>query len=515
MMGDFIIWNELGNIYLQLGSHDEAIAAYLKAVELAPEYGQAHNNLALAYCRKGNYRQALLSYRRCLELFESSVDQAAAWRGLSEVYEQMGDRANAVVARQHAKLLGAGLVVENHDESQEVSSNAEEPANVKPSGELVDWLQGLVAQTTPLVDVDNSDQDFQKWLQSREAKDRPSSNTALRLEEGPDRSDSESGLVSQEPQASADSGREGAGNGLSEISPAKPMGFPFLEVGARPFERAPASALLELEQSPSLVWNAEVATPQAASPASELALNPMRERNEDTLADLSNQPEEEVQVDGREALQGVAEAAALPSDLPASPSSVVESRPREKTQQEIELETNLSVYEKITTVAPTNDRAWDTLGKLYKGLGRYSEALSAFERAISLSPAREAYHYHLGLVYAAQKRHQEAVLAFQEVLNLNPEYVLAHCALAGSYRRLGMDAEADKHVAVARPVMDTENEYNRACFEAICGNVDESIELLKAALEKRQTLLEWVRSDPDLDFIRDDPRFQALVDQVE
>ena len=56
-----------------------------------------------------------------------------------------------------------------------------------------------------------------------------------------------------------------------------------------------------------------------------------------------------------------------------------------------------------------------------------------------------------------------------------------------------------------------ETEYDRACFESICGNVDEALALLKVALEKKQTPFAWARRDPDLDFIRDDPRFKALV----
>jgi len=59
--------------------------------------------------------------------------------------------------------------------------------------------------------------------------------------------------------------------------------------------------------------------------------------------------------------------------------------------------------------------------------------------------------------------------------------------------------------------MTSEKEYDRACFAAICGNPDEAIELLKIALEKKQTSLDWVRRDPDLDFIRDDRRFKTLI----
>lgn len=175
----------------------------------------------------------------------------------------------------------------------------------------------------------------------------------------------------------------------------------------------------------------------------------------------------------------------------------------------------VSVYQKITQSAPTNDRAWDTLGKLLKAEGRYHEAAEAFERAISLYPTREVYVYHLGLVFAAQKRHPEAINAFQRVIEMNPDDVLAHCALAGSYRRMGMNSEAELHIAIARPHLDGENEYNRACFEAICGDANKAIELLKVALADGQTSLEWVRSDPDLDPLREDERFIALLGKLE
>jgi len=76
---------------------------------------------------------------------------------------------------------------------------------------------------------------------------------------------------------------------------------------------------------------------------------------------------------------------------------------------------------------------------------------------------------------------------------------------------LGLETEANSHIKAALPRLDAETEYNRACFEAICGNTDQAIDLLEQALVMKQTSPEWVRGDPDLDFIREDPRFQALV----
>ena len=60
-------------------------------------------------------------------------------------------------------------------------------------------------------------------------------------------------------------------------------------------------------------------------------------------------------------------------------------------------------------------------------------------------------------------------------------------------------------------IYESENEYNRACLDAICGNIDQAIELLRTALENKQTYVDWVLHDPDLDSLRDDERFKQLI----
>lgn len=53
--------------------------------------------------------------------------------------------------------------------------------------------------------------------------------------------------------------------------------------------------------------------------------------------------------------------------------------------------------------------------------------------------------------------------------------------------------------------------YNLACAEARLGDTDPAFEHLGAALEQRPTLADLAREDSDLDALRDDPRFAALV----
>ena len=57
------------------------------------------------------------------------------------------------------------------------------------------------------------------------------------------------------------------------------------------------------------------------------------------------------------------------------------------------------------------------------------------------------------------------------------------------------------------------SEYNRTCFEAVCGTVEVALGLLRTALKKKQVMPEIALQDPDFEFIRDDPRFSALMDE--
>lgn len=177
-----------------------------------------------------------------------------------------------------------------------------------------------------------------------------------------------------------------------------------------------------------------------------------------------------------------------------------------------EILAKIQIYENITKANPMNDRGWDTLGKYYKLLGRFSDAIAAYQNAIHIAPSKEVYYYYLGLLYSAEKQYENAIRAFLDVIRINPDYVLAHSALAGLYRRLGMEAKANVHISLAMPKMANESAYNRACFYATCGDTELAIEFLRLALQNKDTTIEWILSDPDLDQIREDSRFQALIE---
>ena len=56
--------------------------------------------------------------------------------------------------------------------------------------------------------------------------------------------------------------------------------------------------------------------------------------------------------------------------------------------------------------------------------------------------------------------------------------------------------------------------YNVACLYALEGNTEESLACLEEAFRRGFGNREWIMRDPDLESVREDPRFQTLMRDV-
>lgn len=99
------VWNELGNVYYNAGSFDDAIAAYSKGIELNTQFAWPYTNLALCYVQKDRLDEAILLYQRSIELFSNENDMAVTWNRLGNVYRRQNDYENAIAAYQRADEL--------------------------------------------------------------------------------------------------------------------------------------------------------------------------------------------------------------------------------------------------------------------------------------------------------------------------------------------------------------------------------------------------------------------------
>lgn len=88
--------------------------------------------------------------------------------------------------------------------------------------------------------------------------------------------------------------------------------------------------------------------------------------------------------------------------------------------------------------------------------------------------------------------------------------------LWGRARQLYNEGRYAEAADEARPVADAHPEYaallyNLACCESLAGRKEDAIEHLRIALERSEGLHSYLEGDSDLDPLREEPEFQALL----
>jgi tetratricopeptide (TPR) repeat protein len=101
-------WNDDGNACFSRGALNDAINAYNKAIQLDPAFGVPYSNLGLTYLNQGHFAEAVLLYKKSIELLQSDTEKAVCWNALGNAYRCLKDYRNAVSAYQKAAQLDAG-----------------------------------------------------------------------------------------------------------------------------------------------------------------------------------------------------------------------------------------------------------------------------------------------------------------------------------------------------------------------------------------------------------------------
>jgi len=464
-MSEALLWNEIGNIYLKFGSTDDAIAAYTKAIELNPESGWQYCTLGHAYFLKGEFGQALFLFRKSIQLMDKPENQVIVWNKIGDAYRALKDIENAIQAYKKADDLDMRASLSEPNTGRQTANLGNSYETIKKAKLVPD------GSLTAAPDITTN---TEQLLKSRAlGEDLQPSNGG------------EGGLENQRPPYWPETN-------LPEIKIPSRTTDQEITASIIDYDHETPFPSKETENSPFPKEKQVVFNPNS----NEIAKNIQEERQSQHE---SGQIRKSETVNKQEEIRD------------DKPNNSCKKSPGIDNLEEILAKVN--IYENITRVNPTNDRAWDTLGKLYKSLGRYKDAIVAYKKAIEMAPDREVYYYYLGLLYSVEQQHDDAVIAFQNVLRINPDYVLAHSALAGVYHRMGLENKANHHIATALPKMNNESTYNRACFYAICGDTELAFEFLRLALMNNDTTIEWIKSDPDLDPIRMDQRYQELISE--
>jgi tetratricopeptide (TPR) repeat protein len=175
------------------------------------------------------------------------------------------------------------------------------------------------------------------------------------------------------------------------------------------------------------------------------------------------------------------------------------------------LEEAIKAYQKAIASDEKYAAPWNSLGRIYYQMGKYDEVIKACQNAIALDEKHSHSWNMLGNMYILQDNFEEAMPSLRRAVELKPEYGPYRTSLIGVLHRLNRKAEAQAEMERARPLMEKEDEYNRACFATICGETEEALRLLEVALQKGEISKDWARQDPDFESIREHPKFKELT----
>jgi serine/threonine protein kinase/Flp pilus assembly protein TadD len=177
--------------------------------------------------------------------------------------------------------------------------------------------------------------------------------------------------------------------------------------------------------------------------------------------------------------------------------------------------------QKAIELNPANHIAYWILGRTYRTMDRTREAADLFRKVIELSP--DFYTAHgdlilcldqLGEQEKIKKALQDAIEMFPRYLSLHPDDARGHIFFAISLVRAGRIDEAK--VKAARAIELSPNDplmfYNAACFYSSVGDKPLALESLRNAIASGYGFYEWIKRDPDLDPIRNEPEYLKLMD---
>jgi TolB-like protein len=196
-------------------------------------------------------------------------------------------------------------------------------------------------------------------------------------------------------------------------------------------------------------------------------------------------------------------------------------------------------YERAIALAPGSASVLRDYARSVVSLGRVGVGIAAGRRAVVLDPLNAFTHRKLGESLYHAHRYQEAIAVLSDGLALDPDdanaygsrglayYMLGDLEQARSscenkprwqpqwclalvYDKLGRHADAEAEVAKMKASMGDAEAYQYATIYAQWGDIRKALEWLETALRLRDSGLTDLKSDPLLDPLRKEPRFQAI-----
>jgi TolB-like protein/Tfp pilus assembly protein PilF len=201
-------------------------------------------------------------------------------------------------------------------------------------------------------------------------------------------------------------------------------------------------------------------------------------------------------------------------------------------------------YERALALEPGNSRIMGNYGAFAVLMGRTEAGITAARRALALDPLNRANAGSLGAVLLIARQYDKALAAYLDALALDPEwpalyasrglayyllgdferarasceskpdYFVSQQCLAVTYDKLGRHSDAEAELAKLKAALGDAAAYQYAEIYAQFGNRAKALEWLETALRLRDPGLVNLKTDPLMDPLRQEPRFQAVMREL-
>jgi len=189
---------------------------------------------------------------------------------------------------------------------------------------------------------------------------------------------------------------------------------------------------------------------------------------------------------------------------------------------------------------------------------RYEEAMAEFEKAIALDPNSFEGHYFYARACFAQGKFERAAALFERAAEIKPDDYQSLCLLIQIYHSLGRDPDAQDAArrgieraereltlhpensraaylgakalvtlgqndrakewlnrSIAIDPEDLLTQYNVACAYTALGDTEAAFDLLERLLPNaNHETKAWIKYDSDFDPLRDNPRYQKILELI-
>jgi adenylate cyclase len=201
-------------------------------------------------------------------------------------------------------------------------------------------------------------------------------------------------------------------------------------------------------------------------------------------------------------------------------------------------------YQKALSLEPQNAEILIGTASLNEAIGSRKEAGKFYKQAIDLDPLKPIYYLGLGNNQTLVGQINEAILSFKKALEVDPRFQRAHLyqginylllgkpdlalkemqlennelfktfGLALAYHALGRKQEADETLKEFTDKYQNNWSYLLAQLHAFRGEKDLAFTWLETAYNKKDSWLFWVKGDPLLKNLKNDPRYNAFLKKM-